>query len=160
MPCPVCRAFSPPATFRPSSRPVVVVAAGVLSRTIRTGSFRKRGCARGCRRAQPDTSSLESSVNGNIQLVRGLIATIETEPEHAAAALRRARTQRLQRRLAASQHRRRARTGVAMVYPLTGNERRSSRLPRERQTTQFRHARMASGEMVLAACRPRARRRG
>lgn len=130
---------------------VVVVAAGVLADNQNRIVSEARLRSEVADALNPIRSSLESSVNGNIQLVRGLIATIETEPD-----MQQQRFAELARSVfsGGSQLRNIAAAPelvVAMVYPLTGNEKAIGLDYRanDKQRSSVMRA-VASGEMVLA----------
>ncbi|MCZ4091406.1 bifunctional diguanylate cyclase/phosphodiesterase [Sinorhizobium psoraleae] len=99
----------------------------------------------------PIRSRIESSINGNVQLVRGLIGTIVTEPgmrqERFSELARSIFTERTQlRNIAAAPD-----LVVSMVYPITGNERVIGLDYRKNESQRAAVVRMKeTGRMVLA----------
>lgn len=130
---------------------VVVAVAGVLADNQNRIVSEARQRSEVADALNPIRSRLESSVNGNIQLVRGLIATIETEPDmqqQRFGELARGVFSEgsLLRNIAAAPE-----LVVAMVYPLKGNEKAIGLDYRanDKQRSSVMRA-VASGEMVLA----------
>jgi len=100
----------------------VVLVAGILADNQNQVVAEARLRARVAEELNPIRSKLEANVNGNIQLVRGLIGTLVTEPgmdqKRFAALSRSIFTERSQlRSIAAAPN-----LVVSLVYPLKGNE--------------------------------------
>ena len=95
---------------RRSSRSWSLSSHGSSPRTRTTSIFDQELRARTVNQASLIRAKLEGNINGNIQLVRGLVATLSTEPEMDQAALQRAGLQSASQGPPAAQHRRRARS--------------------------------------------------
>ena len=100
----------------------VVLVAGILADNQNQVVAEARLRARVAEELNPIRAKLEANVNGNIQLVRGLIGTLVTEPgmdqKRFAALSRSIFTERSQlRSIAAAPN-----LIVSLVYPLEGNE--------------------------------------
>jgi diguanylate cyclase (GGDEF)-like protein len=129
----------------------VVIVAGILADRQNQVVSEARLRAEVADELNPIRSHLESSINGNIQLVRGLIGTIATEPDmhqqrfsELAQSIFSERSQL--RNIAAAPD-----LVVSMVYPMAGNEKAIGLDYRtnDKQRGSVMRA-VASGELVLA----------
>ena len=104
---------------------VIVVAGSALfadaqNRTLQDQQLR----AQVARQLSVLRARLEGNINGNLQLVRGLVATLATEPQMSQA-LEPARRRALPPAVAIAQHRRRPDFKVSLIYPSPATRPRS-----------------------------------
>ncbi|MEY9791381.1 sensor domain CHASE-containing protein [Sinorhizobium fredii] len=129
----------------------VVLIAGVLADNQNRVVFEARLRSEVADELNPIRSRLESSVNGNIQLVRGLIGTIATEPD-----MRQQRFSELAQSIFSERSQLRNLAAapnlvVSMVYPVAGNEKAIGLDYRTNDKQREAVMRVvASGKMVLA----------
>ncbi len=130
---------------------VVVLVAGILADNQNQVVDEARQRARVAEELNPIRSKLEANVNGNIQLVRGLIGTLVTEPamdqQRFAALSRSVFTERSQlRSIAAAPD-----LIVSLVYPLEDNRRALGLDYRKNEAQRAAVMRVKdTGQMVLA----------
>ncbi|WP_429813026.1 bifunctional diguanylate cyclase/phosphodiesterase [Ensifer sp. B1-9] len=129
----------------------VVLVAGILADNQNQVVAEARLRARVAEELNPIRAKLEANVNGNIQLVRGLIGTLVTEPgmdqKRFAALSRSIFTERSQlRSIAAAPN-----LIVSLVYPLEGNEKALGLDYRRNEAQRAAVMRVKdTGQMVLA----------
>ncbi|WEX89103.1 EAL domain-containing protein [Sinorhizobium garamanticum] len=129
----------------------VVIVAGILADNQNQVVSEARTRSEVADELNPIRSSLESSINGSIQLVRGLIGTISTEPD-----MRQQRFGELARSIFSERSQLRNIAAapslvVSMVYPLAGNEKAIGLDYRTNDKQRGAVMRVvASGKMVLA----------
>jgi diguanylate cyclase (GGDEF)-like protein len=142
--------------FKPNYLPtyialLIVVTAGIFAEQQNRAVHAARARAAVAAQLSPIRSQLEANINGDIQLVRGLIATIATEP-----GMNQKRFSELARNLFNERSRLRNVVAapnliVSLVYPMKGNEKALGLDYRKNKNQRAAAMRVqSSGKMVLA----------